>query len=286
MTTMSNSRALRLGKARARVRSLLLYSLMTFIAFLMVFPFLWLVSTSFKTASNVYQFPPQLIPNPATLNNYINVTKAVPIWSYLKNTVIITAMGVGLNVIFSTLAAYPLARMRFPGRDLIFGALVSTMIIPNGAGMIVNFMTLRNIGLTNTFLGVVLPSAATVFSIFLLRQAYTTIPRELEEAARIDGATELYIWWRIMVPLIKPSLLTVVIFDFMSHWNSFIWPVVVLKSPDDYPLAAGLLYLQGQFTSNFLWLAAGTVISIVPIVVIFLFLQKYFMNGVAGAVKG
>ncbi|MBP2019614.1 putative chitobiose transport system permease protein [Symbiobacterium terraclitae] len=276
----------RAGKVRTLVKNTLLYLVMTAIALLMVFPFLWLLSTSFKTASNVYAFPPQMIPNPATLDNYVGVTKMVPIWRYLKNTAIITALGVGLNVLFSTLAAYPLARMRFPGRDIIFGALLSTMIIPNGAGMIVNYMTLRTLRLTDTFLGVVLPSAATIFSIFLLRQAYTTIPKELEEAARIDGAGDLFIWWRIMVPLIRPTLLTVVIFDFMAHWNSFIWPVVVMKSPDNYPLAAGLLYLQGQFSYNFLYLAAGTVISITPMIILFLLLQKYFINGVAGAVKG
>jgi len=283
---MSSIALKRAGKVRTVIKNVLLYLLMIAIAILMVFPFLWLLSTSFKTPGNVYAFPPQMIPRPATLANYIGVAKMVPIFRYLRNTAIITALGVGLNLTFSTLAAYPLARMRFPGRDIIFGALLSTMIIPNGAGMIVNYMTLRTLHLTNTFLGVVLPSAATIFSIFLLRQAYTTIPKELEEAARIDGASEFFIWWRIMVPLIRPTLLTVVIFDFMAHWNSFIWPVVVMKDPNNYPLAAGLLYLQGQFSYNFLYLAAGTVISITPMIILFLLLQKYFINGVAGAVKG
>lgn len=274
------------GALWKQTKTVLLYLVLILIAFLMIFPFLWLLSTSFKTASNVYAFPPQLIPRPMSLQNYIGVINTVPILRYLKNTVLLTAMGVSFNVLFCALAAYPLARMRFPGRDLIFGVLVATMIIPNAAGMIVNFMTIRSLGLANTFLGVVLPSAATVFSIFLLRQAYSTVPKELEEAARIDGAGEAFIWWRIMIPLIKPSLMTVVIFDFMAHWNSFIWPVVVLKNPDDYPLSAGLLYLTGEFASNFLYLAAGTVISIIPIVLTFLALQKYFMNGVAGALKG
>ncbi len=267
-------------------KTALLYAVMLIVAFIMVFPFLWLLSTSFKTAQNVYAFPPQLIPRPISLANYLGVAETVPIFRYFWNTVRLTAMGVGFNLAFCAMAAYPLARFRFPGRDFIFGALVSTMIIPNAGGMIVNFMTLRSLHLTNTFLGVVLPSAATVFNVFLLRQAYSTVPRELEEAARIDGASEGFIWWRIMLPLIKPSLVTVVIFDFMAHWNSFIWPVVVLKSPDSYPLAAGLLYLQGEFSANFLYLAAGTVISIIPIITIFLALQKYFMNGVAGALKG
>lgn len=283
---MSSITANRAGKAWKSTKTIMLYVVMTLIAFLMIFPFLWLVSTSLKTSSNVYAFPPQLIPRPISFANYAGVVKAVPILRYLKNTVILTAMGVGFNLTFCAMAAYPLARMRFPGRDIIFGALVSTMIIPNAAGMIVNFITIRNLGLANTFLGVVLPSAATVFNIFLLRQAYSTVPRELDEAARIDGAGDLFIWWRIMLPLVKPTLVTVVIFDFMAHWNSFIWPVVVLKDPADYPLAAGLLYLTGEFSSNFLYLAAGTVISIVPIIVIFLALQKYFMNGVAGALKG
>lgn len=281
---MSNSKAF--WTAWKHTKTALLYLTMILIALLMVGPFIWLLSTSFKSAANVYEFPPRLIPNPITLDNYVEVMKTVPMMRFFWNTVKLTAMGVGLNVVFCAMAAYPLARMRFPGRDIIFGALVSTMIIPSAGGMIVNFMTLRTLGLSNTFLGVVLPSAATVFSIFLLRQAYVTVPRELEEAARIDGAGETFIWWKVMIPLIKPSLMTVVIFDFMAHWNSFIWPVVVLKNPDDYPLSAGLMYLTGEFSANFLHLSAGTVFSVAPIIIIFLLLQKYFMNGVAGALKG
>lgn len=281
---MSNSKAF--WTAWKHSKTALLYLLMILIALLMVGPFIWLLSTSFKSAANVYEFPPRLIPNPITFDNYVEVMKTVPMMRFFWNTVKLTAMGVGMNVVFCAMAAYPLARMRFPGRDIIFGALVSTMIIPSAGGMIVNFMTLRWLGLSNTFLGVVLPSAATVFSIFLLRQAYVTVPRELEEAARIDGASETFIWWKIMIPLIKPSLMTVVIFDFMAHWNSFIWPVVVLKNPDDYPLSAGLMYLTGEFSANFLHLSAGTVFSVAPIIIIFLMLQKYFMNGVAGALKG
>jgi putative chitobiose transport system permease protein len=283
---MTSSTTKTAGSVWRGTKTTLLYALMILLALMMIFPFLWLLSTSFKTNENVYAFPPQLIPNPISLANYRGVIETVPILGYFWNTVRITALGVALNVAFCALAAYPLARFRFPGRDVIFTALVSTMVIPNAAGMIVNFMTIRSLGLSNTLLGVVLPSAATVFNIFLLRQAYSTVPRELEEAARIDGAGELFIWWKIMLPLIKPTMVTVVIFDFMAHWNSFIWPVVVLKSPDDYPLAAGLLYLQGEFSANFLYLAAGTVISIIPIIAIFLALQKYFMNGIAGALKG
>jgi len=145
---------------------------------------------------------------------------------------------------------------------------------------------MQKLNLVNTRIAVFLPSAVTVFGIFLLRQTYLTIPNELEEAARIDGASEFYIWWRIMLPLIKPGLLTLIIFDFVAHWNTFLWPLIVLQDSSKYPLAAGLEYLQGTFSYNFRFIAAGTVISMLPMIIVFIIFQKHFIKGVAGAVKG
>jgi len=194
--------------------------------------------------------------------------------------------GVGANLLLCALAAYPLARLRFPGRNLIFFVLLSTLMLPAHVGLIVNFVTLRRLGLIDTYAAVVLPSAVSVFGIFLLRQQYLSVPQELEDAARIDGASELGIWRRVMLPLIAPGLATLAIFEFVAFWNSFLWPLIVLKSPEKYPLAVGLLYLSGLFAHNTRLVAAGAVLMTVPILIVFVFTQRYFMRGLTlGALR-
>lgn len=295
MSNMSPSSAVRANRmprrrrpisARKAIGAFILYILMIIAALICLGPFLWLLSTSLKTGENLYAFPPQFIPNPITFENYIKVFDIMPLWNYMWNTVVMTAAGVGLNIAFCLITAYPLARMSFRGRNFIFYAIISTMILPNAAGMIVNFLTINKLGLYNTMTGVVLPSAISVFNIFLLRQAFITIPREMEDSARVDGAGEFRIFWNIMIPMIKPTISTVLIFDFMAFWNSFLWPIIVLDDPKKYPLAPALSYLQGSLSFNFAYIAVGTIISIIPIIVIFLILQKQFINGMVGAVKG
>ncbi|BBH19709.1 sugar ABC transporter permease [Paenibacillus baekrokdamisoli] len=265
---------------------LVLYSLLIITALFCLGPFLWLLSTAFKTGENVYTFPPQFIPNPISFKNFIDVFDIMPLWKYIYNTIYMTVLGVGLNLLLCTFTAYPLARIQFPGRNFIFKAIVSTMILPNAAGMIVNFIIIQKMGLYNNMLGVVLPSAISVFNIFLLRQAFITIPIDMEQSARIDGAREFRIFYSIMLPMIRPAVATVVIFDFMAFWNSLIWPVIVFDDQDKYPLAPALQYLQGSLSFNFPYIASGTIISIIPIIIIFLVLQKQFINGMVGAVKG
>ncbi|OPA80535.1 sugar ABC transporter permease [Paenibacillus selenitireducens] len=265
---------------------LILYPLLIITALFCLGPFLWLLSTAFKTGENVYAFPPQFIPNPISFKNFLDVFDIMPLWTYIYNTIYMTGLGVGLNLVMCTMTAYPLARIRFPGRNFIFYAIVSTMILPNAAGMIVNFIIIQKMGLYNNMLGVVLPSAISVFNIFLLRQAFITIPNDMEHSARIDGAREFKIFYSIMLPMIRPAVATVVIFDFMAFWNSLIWPVIILDDQDKYPLAPALQYLQGTLSYNFPYIAAGTIISIIPMIIIFLILQKQFINGMVGAVKG
>lgn len=249
-------------------------------------PFVWLLATSLKSGQDLFAWPPAFLPRPATLDNYRAIFAALPLGTFLLNSVKLTVLGVALNVATCTLAAYPLARLRFPGRDLVFYALISTMLVPNAAGGIVNFLTLRRLSLLNTLLGVALPSAASVFNIFLLRQAFAAVPRELDEAAVMDGAGLWYRFWRIGLPLVRPALATVVIFDVMGFWNSFLWPLIVLRDPEKYPLAVGLQYLQGEFSYVFGHIAAGAVVAVLPMVVLFLVLQRQFIEGVAGAFKG
>jgi len=268
------------------VQALVVYPLLLLTTCVTLGPFLWLLSTALKTGENIYVYPPQFIPSPMTFQNFLDVFRIMPLWTYIGNTVYMSAMGVGLNLLLCTMTAYPLARLRFPGRNAIFFTMVSTMILPNAAGMIVNFLTIQSLGLYDTMLGVVLPSAISILNVFLLRQAFITVPGDMDHSARIDGAGELRIFAQIMVPMIRPAIATVVIFDFMAFWNSLIWPVIVLDDRAHYPLGPALKYLNSNLSYNFLYIAAGTIVSVIPIVIIFLVLQKQFINGMVGAVKG
>jgi putative chitobiose transport system permease protein len=263
-----------------------LYALLAALAVFTTFPFVWTLVTSLRTTGPVFAIPPDLSLEGLSAANYVGVWRTLPLPRYVLNSLYITAMGVGLTLVICSLAAYPLARMSFPGRNAVFFAILATLLLPEHIGLIVNFVTLMRLRLVDTYAAVYLPSVASIFGIFLLRQAYLSIPQELEDAARIDGAGELTIWWRILLPLTAPALATLAIFQFVAFWNSFLWPIIILKTPDKYPLAAGLLYLRGLFAHNTRYIAAGTVIASLPIIVVFLFTQRYFMRGIAaGAIK-
>jgi putative chitobiose transport system permease protein len=234
----------------------------------------------------VFGFPPQLLPWPASLANFATVWETMPLPRFFANTLILAGAGVALNLFLCALAAYPLARLEFPGRALIVGVLLSTLMLPGHIGLIVNFVTLLRLRLMDTYAGVLLPGAVSVFGIFLLRQAFLTVPAELEDAARIDGAGEFTIWWRVMLPVIRPALGALALFEFVAVWNSFLWPLIVLKSPEKYPLAVGLLYLSGLFAHNTRAVAAGAVMMTLPIIIVFLFTQRFFMRGLTmGAIR-
>ncbi len=256
------------------------------LAVVTTFPFLWLLATSLRASGTVFGFPPVLIPRPPTMANFVGVWETLPLDRFFANTVYITGMGILLTLATSALAGYPLARMRFPGRDLIFYAIVGSLMLPQHVGLILNFVTLMRLHLIDTYAAVYLPGVASIFGIFLLRQAYLVIPAEIEDAARIDGAGEMRLWAQIMLPLVSPALATLAIIEFTAYWNSFLWPLIVLKSPDRYPLAVGLLYLSGLFAHNTRYIAAGAVIMTVPVIVVFLLLQRYFLRGIVmGAVR-
>jgi putative chitobiose transport system permease protein len=256
------------------------------LAVVTTFPFLWLLATSLRASGTVFGFPPVVIPRPPTMANFVGVVETLPLARFFANTVYITGMGILLTLATSALAGYPLARMRFPGRDLIFYAIVGSLMLPQHVGLILNFVTLIRLHLVDTYAAVYLPGVASIFGIFLLRQAYLVIPAEIEDAARIDGAGEMRLWAQIMLPLVSPALATLAIIEFTAYWNSFIWPLIVLKSPDRYPLAVGLLYLSGLFAHNTRYIAAGAVIMTVPVIVVFLLLQRYFLRGIVmGAVR-
>ncbi|MCU0516206.1 MAG: carbohydrate ABC transporter permease [Oscillatoria sp. Prado101] len=268
--------------------SLWMYIPLTGIALITLLPLLWLISTSLKSPTeNIFQFPPQLWPSQPTFQNYITVWQTNPFGQYLFNSTVVAALTVSINLLFCSLAAYPLARLDFRGRDLIFAGVISTIMIPFQIVMIPLYILTVQLGLKNTYLGIIFPSLASAFGIFLLRQAFQGVPKELEEAARIDGCTELGIWWHVMLPAIRPALVTLAIFVFIGSWSDFLWPLIVLDRPEYYTLPLGVATLAGTFSLDWRLIAAGSVISIAPVLVFFLLVQRYIVPTDAGSgVKG
>ena len=254
----------------------------------MLFPLLWLSGTSLKSPSeDIFGFPPQLLPSQPTLENFRLVWQTYPFGRYLLNSIIVAVLTVSLNLLFCSLAAYPLARLNFRGRDLIFAGVISTIMIPFQIVMIPLYILTVQLGLRNTYLGVIFPSLASAFGIFLLRQAFQGVPKELEEAARIDGCSELGLWWHVMLPAVRPALVTLAIFVFIGSWSDFLWPLIVLDRPEYYTLPLGVATLAGTFSLDWRLIAAGSVISIAPVLLLFLFVQRYIIPTDAGSgVKG
>ncbi|MEH2408480.1 carbohydrate ABC transporter permease [Nostoc sp.] len=273
---------------KSRSQILLIYGLLGAIALLMLFPLLWLISTSLKSPTeNIFQSPPQLLPSQPTLNNFFSVWNSLPFGQYLYNSTLVSVLTVGLNLLFCALAAYPLARLSFVGRDWIFVAIVSTIMIPFQIVMIPLYILTVKLGLTNSYLGMIFPSLASAFGIFLLRQAFMSVPKEIEEAARMDGSSELGLWWHIMLPAVRPALVTLAIFVFIGAWSDFLWPLIVIQDENLYTLPLGVAKLAGTFSLDWRLVAAGSVIAIAPVLLLFLFLQRYIVPTETGSgVKG
>lgn len=265
-----------------------MYAVLGAIALLMLFPLLWLISTSLKSPTeNIFQSPPQLLPSQPTLNNFSSVWNSLPFGQYLYNSTLVSVLTVGLNLLFCALAAYPLARLSFVGRDWIFIAIVSTIMIPFQIVMIPLYILTVQLGLTNSYLGMIFPSLASAFGIFLLRQAFMSVPKEIEEAARMDGSSELGLWWHIMLPAVRPALVTLAIFVFIGAWSDFLWPLIVIQDENLYTLPLGVAKLAGTFSLDWRLVAAGSVIAIAPVLLLFLFLQRYIVPTETGSgVKG
>lgn len=284
------------GKTKRFMKNAVIVLAMVFLALFLTGPFLWLTFTSLKEGQDIFRLRTvgDIFPANPTLENFRQVWTAFKtpgsdenkLLNFFRSTFIIVGAGIFAQLVVASLAAYPLARMEFPGRNFIALLLLSTMMLPVQANMIVNFITIRKLGLFDTYAGVILPSAVTVFGIFLMRQAYIVIPKEVEDAARIDGCSELQLWYRIMLPLTRPALATLAIFTFIAFWNSFMWPLVILKSDSLYPLSVGLAFLANTFDTNFRLVAAASVLSMIPVIILFLIMQKHFIKGItAGAVK-
>lgn len=267
---------------------IIIYLILTVIALLMLFPLLWLLGTSFKSAGeDLFSFPPNFIPQKITIENFITVWQNYPFGTYLNNSIIVAILTVSLNLLFCSLGAYPLARLEFKGKKIIFIMIVTTIMIPFQIVMIPLYILAVNFGLRNSYLGVIFPNLASAFGIFLLRQAFLGVPKELEEAGRIDGCSEIGIWWHIMLPAIRPATITLAIFVFIGAWSDFLWPLIVLDRPNYYTLPLGVATLASSLDLNWRLVAAGSIISIAPVILLFIILQRYIIpSDVNSGVKG
>ena len=277
-----------MGKLIAKISS---YAMLLIIAVFALFPFIWTLAISItdktvKSGVSIYDFPASLLPKAVTLQNFLEVFTVFNLGKYLTNSIIISSATVVGTLLVSALAAYPLSKLEFPGRNLIFGAILATLVLPTETSFIVNILTLNGLGLLGTYQGVVLPVIATAFGIFVMRQAYLSVPDALLEAARIDGATELQILFRIMIPLSIPSLTALGIFTLVNTWNAYFWPSVALLTNENLqPLAVAMLKLKGQFNYDPFNVAAGAMILMLPVLLVFILTQRLFMRGLEGAVK-
>jgi multiple sugar transport system permease protein len=265
----------------AQVKRLLLYAALIAVGFATLMPFLWMLSTSFKSGGGIFAYPPEWWPQHPTLEWYRVLMEKVNFPLHFKNSFLVASGITIFNLFFNSLAGYAFAKHQFWGRDKIFALLMTTMMIPGQIMMIPVFLLLKYVGLLNTYWGLILPASANVFGIFLIRQFMTTIPNDLIESARIDGCSEFRIYWSIVLPLCKPILATLAIFSFMSSWNDFLWPLIVMVREDRYTLPVALANLDGQHPTDFGLLMAASVFVIAPILIVFLVAQKYVIRGIA-----
>lgn len=264
------------------------FVLLIAIATLSVFPLLWLVSTAFKSPSeNIFQATPQLLPAQPTFENFLKVWKNSRFDLYLWNSFFVSSITVILNLLFCSLAAFPLARLNFKGRDSIFWAIVGTTMIPFQITMIPLYILAVQLNLKNTYAGLIFPYVISAFGIFLLRQAFQSVPKEMEEAARMDGCSSLGIWWHVMLPAARPALTTLAVFTFVAMWGDFLWPLVIVDRAELYTLPRGIASLASAFSEDWRLIAAGSAISMLPVFIVFVFLQRYIIPTEASAgVKG
>ncbi len=258
------------------------------LALLTLLPLLWLVSTSLKGPSeDIFTSPPSLLPSHPSLEAYGRLFRDHPMGTYLLNSALVSGVAVVANLLFSSLAAYPLARLSFRGRGAILALIVATVLIPFQVVMIPLYVLMVKVGLRNSLLALVLPQATTAFGIFLLRQSFLSVPKELEEAARIDGCTPIGEWWNVLIPAARPDLITLGMLTFIGTWSDFLWPLIIIDEPSIYTLPLGLQQLASSFSLDWRLVAAGSVVSILPVLGLFVLLQRTIIpTATADAVKG
>lgn len=251
------------------------------LAAFMVFPFVWMLLTSFRTQQEIFSDPGNLIPAAFNFDAYAKIWTELSFARLFLNSVVFAGGATAISLLFDSLAAYALSRLSFPGKTLAFYLVLATLMVPYQITLIPVFQTVFDLRWLDTYQGLIVPRATSAFGIFLLRQFFVTIPRDLDAAARIDGANEFRIYWSIMLPLARPALATLAVFHFMYNWNDFLWPLVITTSTEMRTLPAGLTLFSGQFVIEHAVLMAGATISLAPLAIAFLFAQRYFVQGIA-----
>ena len=278
---------MKIKNTKTRMMRVILYIVLIALALVMLVPFVWMLSASFKLDKDVFIFPIQWIPQNPRWQNYVDIWSRIPLMTFVLNTVKLTLIVTFLQLLTSSFAAYAFAKLDFKGKDLLFLAYIATIAVPWQVYMVPQFMMMRSMGLADTHLAIIFLQAFSAFGVFMMKQFYEGIPTELCEAARIDGMTEYQIWYRIMLPLSKPSLSTLTIFTFVNTWNDFLGPLIYLTTESKKTLQLGLRMFISQFGSEYGLIMAASVLSLIPVLIVFLSLQKYFVEGVAASgVKG
>jgi ABC-type glycerol-3-phosphate transport system permease component len=271
---------------RFRSSRMLLYVALIGTSLMMIVPFYWSVATSLKLEQNVFANPPQWIPNPLTFDNFIQVITRIHFFQYFANSVFIAVVVTLGHVFFDTLAGYAFGKLRFPFREQIFFIMLLALMVPFQVNLIPVYKIMATLHWIDTYWALIIPNLTSIFGIFLMRQFMLSIPNELLDAARIDGCNEFGVFRRIALPLALPGIATLVIFTFMGVWNDFLWPRLVINSSKLFTLPLGLAMLQMKNTSNQAQIMAGTVLTALPMIVVFLFMQRQFIEGMtAGALK-
>lgn len=273
----------RSAKRQHQIAMVAVYVLLIVIAFLMLIPFVWMISASLKMNKDVFTFPIEWIPSNPRPRNYVDIWTRIPLLTFILNTAKLTIIVTILQLFTSSFAAYAFAKLNFKGKKVLFLGYIATIAVPWQAYMVPQFMMMRSWGLNNTHLAIILLQAFSAFGVFLMKQFYEGVPSELCEAARIDGLSEYGIWWRIMLPLSKPALSTLVIFTFVSTWNDFLGPMIYLTKTELKTIQIGLRMFITQYSAEYGLIMAGSVIALIPVLIVFLALQKYFVQGVASA---
>jgi len=267
------------------------YTVLIGVALTMIVPFIWMVTTSLKEPNSAFAYPPQLLPTEINFKNYEMLFTLVPFGRYFVNTLVVTLFTVVGQLLITSLAAYGFARLNFIGRDTLFVIFLATMMVPYQVTLIPLFLIVFGLGWVNTYTGLIIPAISSVFGIFLLRQAFLGVPRDYQEAARIDGASEFRIYWRIFLPLNGPALATLAVFAFMGTWTDLLWPLLIARTPEMRTLELGLAYFNSSTSAfrqtNWPLMMAASVIVMLPVLFVYVFAQRYFVRGISlSGVKG
>ena len=270
-----------------RVQRILIHLALVAGSLVTLAPLLWMISASFMPAGEANSYPPRLLPSRPTVEHYVALFSRLSLARYLLNSLLLSTAVTALALLVNSMAGYAFAKLRFRGRDGLFRALLAGLVVPVQVAMLPLFLLMRQLGLVNSYWGVIIPGMASIFGIFLIRQYALSIPDELLDAARVDGASEWRIYWSVVLPVIRPILVTLAIFTFIGTWNDFMWPLIVLSDEAKYTLPVALANLSGEHVQDTELMMAGSVLTVLPVLLVFLALQRHYITGItAGSVKG